>query len=457
MNKPALKVATDKTSVTQTLAQFAAALEYAAIPKPVLQVARHCLLDWFGVTLAGSETNTVRLLREVSLAPDEAQQVTLIGGPGRSSCANAALINGTAGHALDFDDVHYAMPGHPTAAIAPALIAQAEHDAINGRELLCALVAGVEIACRSGLFVTRDHYLRGWHATGTIGAFGAAVAVTRAMNLDAQTTALAMGIAATQAGGLKSMFGTMCKPLHAGKAAGNGLLAAQLAAKGFSSHDDILECEQGYGEVATSGTDSKAALAKLGEHYQIRGLMFKYHAACYGTHATIEAARQLVGEQSLTPGQITAVEIRVPTRCMRVCNISHPKTGLEAKFSLRMACAMALCGESTADINCFTTRLCRKPALRKLLDKMTVVAVDKMSDGTCELQIRLGKGKSYSVSGDVSIPAEDLDQQEQRLLHKYRTLSTPVLGGQLSDELAQMILNLDQLPDIRALMALTRA
>ena len=456
MNQPALKLSTATTPVTQPLAQFAAQLQYAQIPQPVLRVARHCLLDWFAVTLAGSKTDTTQMLREVTLTDNEAIQASLIGGPGRTSAANAALINGTAGHALDYDDVHYALPGHPTAAIAPALIAFAEHQAVNGSELLCALVAGVEIASRSGLFMTRQHYLHGWHSTGTVGAFGATTAVARCMNLDAQTTALAMGITATQMGGLKSMFGTMCKPLHAGKAAANGLLGAQLAARGFTTRDDVLECEQGYGEVASTQIDPQAALAGLGESFQIRDVLFKYHAACYGTHACIEATRKLVREQTITEKQIESIEVTIPSRNLRVCNISHPSTGLEAKFSLRLTCAMALCGESTTDIHNFTDQLCRKPELTQLLDRIKVIGSDTAKDATCVLKVHMRNGREFEINTNAGIPAQDLEQQEQRLLKKFQALASPVIGHHLSEDLAQMLLNLDELNDIRSLMALTR-
>ncbi len=457
MNPAALKPTPCKTPVTRPLAEFAAGLKYAEIPQPVLQAAKHCLLDWFGVTLAGAGTDTAQLIREATLSAGEVAQATLIGGPGRTSCANAALINGTTGHALDFDDMHYAMLGHTTAAIAPALIAHAEREALSGEELLRALVAGVDVACRIGLFLTRDHYLKGWHATGTLGAFGAAAAVARAMDLDADSTALALGIAATQTSGLKSMFGTMCKPLHAGKAAGNGLFAAHLAARGFSSRADVLDCEQGYAELTTSSTNPGAALEDLGNHFHIRNVLFKFHAACYGTHAGIEAAGALLRGRAIDPRHIEAIELNVPVRSLRVCNISHPQTGLEAKFSLRLTCAMALCGESTADIHNFTAHLCRKPMLVELRDKITVQGNVRLADGTCELKVHLADAGSRVFKGDVSSPAEDLDEQERRLMKKYQTLATPVLGIHLSEDLAGMILDLDHLQDIRSLMALTRA
>ena len=157
------------------------------------------------------------------------------------------------GHALDYDDVNLAMPGHPSVAILPGLLALAEERQSTGREVIAAFVAGYETACRIGMAMRPGHYDRGFHATGTVGVFGAAAACARLLGLDAEATGRALGIAGTQAAGLKSQFGTMCKPFHAGKAAQNGLLAARLAARGFSSRPDLVECEQGF--APTHGPD----------------------------------------------------------------------------------------------------------------------------------------------------------------------------------------------------------
>ncbi len=189
----------------------------------------------------------------------------------------AALVNGSASHALDFDDVNMAMPGHPSVAILPGLLALAEERGASGAEILAAFVAGYELQCRLGRTIAPGHYDGlGFHATATVGSFGAAAACAHLLGLDAAATATALGIAATQAAGLKSMFGTMCKPLHAGKAASNGLLAAKLASRGFTSRADALECAQGFARTHSADfvperafTDTGARVAHLCQPVQV--------------------------------------------------------------------------------------------------------------------------------------------------------------------------------------------
>ena len=204
------------------------------------------MLDYIGVGLAGADDPLVLILLDELLEPGADTQASVIGHPIGLPVLSAALVNGAAAHALDYDDVNLAMPGHPSVAILPGLLALAEQQRSSGRELIAAFVAGYETACRIGIAMRPGHYGRGFHATGTVGCFGAAAACARLLGLDADTTAQALGIAGTQASGLKSQFGTMCKPFHAGKASQNGLLAARLAARGFSSRPDFVECEQGF-------------------------------------------------------------------------------------------------------------------------------------------------------------------------------------------------------------------
>src|SRR5207244_6605181 len=247
---------------------------------------------------------------------------------------SAALVNGAIGHALDYDDVNLPMPGHPSVAILPGRLALAEQRHSTGREVIAAFVAGYETACRIGMALRPGHYNLGFHATGTVGAVGAAAACARLLGLDTAATAQALGIAGTQAAGLKSQFGTMCKPFHAGKASHNGLLAARLAARGFSSRPDFVECEQGFG--LTHGPDFRpgAALAAPPDGFYIFANLFKYHAACYLTHGPIECARAVREQQPPAPAAIAQITLRLDKSCERVCNIGAPSDGLEAEFRL---------------------------------------------------------------------------------------------------------------------------
>src|SRR5215831_8563848 len=279
-----------------------------------------------------------------------APQASVIGHEGRLPALSAALVNGAAAHALDYDDVNMAMPGHPSVAILPALLALAELNGSAGRDVITAFVAGYEAACRIGSALQPGHYNLGFHSTGTIGSFGAAAACARLLELQTMVTACALGIAGTQAAGLKSQFGTMCKPFHAGKAAENGMLAARLAARGFSSRTDILECVQGF--ALTHGPDfaPEAALAEPEGGLHLFANLFKYHSACYFTHAPIECARRLRADHRVEPEQIAALTLRLDRSCERVCNIPAPVDGLQSKFSLRQTVAMALAGIDTASL-----------------------------------------------------------------------------------------------------------
>src|SRR6266849_470856 len=292
-------------NLTLTLAERASAVRYDALPEPVRALARQCVLDYYGVALAGADDPLVAILIDELAEAGGAAQAGIIGHQARLPALSAALVNGAIGHALDYDDVNLAMPGHPSVAILPGLLALAEQRHSSGREVITAFVAGYETACRIGMALRPGHYDLGFHATGTVGVFGAVAACARLIGLDAAATAQALGIAGTQAAGLKSQFGTMCKPFHAGKASHNGLLAARLAARGFSSRPDLVECEQGF--ALTHGPDFRpeAALAAPPNGFYIFANLFKYHAACYLTHGPIECARavreQAGREQRVTP------------------------------------------------------------------------------------------------------------------------------------------------------------
>src|SRR5438128_10723125 len=311
---------TAATDLTHTLAERASAVTYDALPEPVRALARQCLLDYYGVALAGADDELVAILLAELDEAGGIEQASVIGHKQRLPALSAALVNGAAGHALDYDDVNLAMPGHPSVAILPGLLALAEQRRSSGREVIAAFVAGYETACRIGSALRPGHYDRGFHATGTVGCLGAAAACARLLGLGAEATARALGIAGTQAAGLKSQFGTMCKPFHAGKAAQNGLLAARLAARGFSSRPDLVECEQGFGLTHGPEFRPEAALAAPPGGFHIFANLFKYHAACYLTHGPIECARsireQAVREQQrAAPEEIAGIPLRLDKSC----------------------------------------------------------------------------------------------------------------------------------------------
>jgi len=317
-------------------------------PPAVVRWARHSLIDWMGCAVAGSGDPLVGILVD-ELAPGEVGEAGLLGRRARTGAHTAALINGAASHALDFDDTNMAMGGHPSVPVLPAVLALGERVDASGEDLLRALVAGMETQARVGLVVNPGHYAAGFHTTATVGTFGAAAACGRLLGLDVDQRLHSLGIAGTQAAGLKAVFGTMCKPLHAGKAAANGLLAATLAARGFTSATDIVETTQGFAATHAAGDGADERLAAARDRWFTAETLYKVHAACHLTHAAIEAAGRL-----RTGEPIERVDVQVHPMCIGVCDIDMPRTGLEGKFSLRATVAMALLGWDTTDPATFT-------------------------------------------------------------------------------------------------------
>jgi len=441
-------------NLTRVLARQSAALEYEALPREAHELARQCVLDYFGVALAGAGDELVRLLLDELAEAGGAPEASIIGHPTRLPTLSAALVNGAAGHALDYDDVNMAMPGHPSVAILPGLLALAELKRSSGPDVITAFVAGYETACRIGAALQPGHYNLGFHSTGTVGAFGAAAACARLLGLDAEATAIAFGIAGTQAAGLKSQFGTMCKPFHAGKAAQNGLLAARLAARGFSSRLDILECVQGFASTHGPDFSAEAAQATPEAGLHLYANLLKYHAACYLTHAPIECARRLREQHGLTPEMITGITLRLDASCERVCNIPAPVDGLQSKFSLRQTVAMVLAGVDTASLGAYSAENARDPALVRLRERIDIDWQDSWPQTLSELEIELTDGRRFTARHDAGIPAADIADQGLRLAAKFDALVEPVLGAPRARELRETIAGLDRLPNVADLAKL---
>jgi 2-methylcitrate dehydratase PrpD len=441
--------------LTRALSEQARVLTYADLPDEVRALARQCVLDYIACTLAGaSEPLTAMLLAEMTEQGGR-DEAGVIGHAARLPAASAALVNGAAGHALDFDDVNMAMPGHPSVAILPALLALAEARGASGADVIAAFVAGYELQCRIGTTISPGHYdVLGFHSTATVGSFGAAAACSHLLGLDAETSATALGIAGTQAAGLKSMFGTMCKPLHAGKAAYHGLLAAKLAARGFTSRADVLECAQGFARTHSPDFNPERAFADPPGGYHIRNNLFKYHAACYLTHAPIETARKLRAQHGVTPDKVARIRLQLDEACDRVCNIPAPRTGLEAKFSLRLTTAMALAGVDTGGLTNYSEATAADPALIALRDKVEFDFRPNTGHTKATLTLDLTDGARLTALHDSGVPATDVADQGRRLEAKFTALVEPILGRGRTGDLLGEIARLDSLPNLRGLMAL---
>jgi len=432
---------------TRALVDSVRTLQYDDVPEDAREVGRQCLLDFLGCALAGAREEPVEILIAAVARPEASREAALVGRAERASRLTAALVNGTAAHALDYDDTNAAMNGHPSAPVVPALLALAGD--VDGRRFLTALVAGIELECRLGTRLGGRHYATGFHATGTLGTFGAAAACAHLLGLDEDAWLRAIGIAASEAAGIKAAFGTMTKPLHAGRAASAGALAALLAGGGFTAPPDVLETTQGF--AATHAGVVPERLDDVAARFLIRDTLFKYHAACYLTHAAIEAARRLRVARALDPRAIESVVVTVAPSLLGVCNIAAPTTGLEGKFSLRATTALALLGEDTGAIATYSDAKMRDGAVVRLRDRISV-EVDRARSPMRARVVVVADGRRLEDEVDTGVPASDLTAQRRRLRTKFDGLAGAALGAERAGELAETALAVDRLPSIRELV-----
>jgi 2-methylcitrate dehydratase PrpD len=417
------------TGLTAELAERSAALSFDQLPDDVVAMARLCVLDWLGVTVAGSHEPAPQLLLQ-TLAPEtEAHGASVIGHGLRVRPLQAALVNGTSSHVLDFDDVNATLIGHPSVAILGAALGLAESLHSSGPDFLCAFVTGYETACRVAAAVGPLSYLRGFHHTGTIGTLGAAAACARLLSLDAGRTATALALAATQAAGLGCMVGTMSKSFHAGKACENGLLAALLAENGFTANESAIESAKGLAATASGACDSEAALAEPPLGWHISSNLFKFDASCYMTHSTLAGIRELCAENDLNSVAIAEIRLHLGELEFATCALPKPATGLEVKFSVAHLAAMAALGRSTMVID---DAAADDQAVTALRDKVTVTD-DGSSGAPTLVEVILTDGSRLTTAHDVNTPERDLALQRRRVEQKFRTITTPHLGADRAD------------------------
>ena len=422
------------------------------VPADVKTVACQCILDWFGCALAGSREPLSQILCDEFAA--DAGACSVIGTSRRADPARAAIVNGAAGHALDFDDSSAVMLGHPSAPVLPAVLAAAEQDGRSGADALTAYIVGVEAQSRIGMAIGDEHYAKGWHTTSVVGVLGAAAGVGWLLGLGAEEFGAAMGIAASSASGLKANFGTMTKPLHAGQAAERGLLAARLASRGYTASGEAVDGAQGLARAAGNGRLDGGRIEDWGHGWATAQALFKHHAACHCTHAGIEATRSLLSN-GVDRGEVERVTLTVNPSILDMCGIVEPVTGLEAKFSLRGTQALVLAGIDTAAVETFDDGPINRPEVRALLPRVVIETDDQVGDLATQVEV-LTSGGVHRAAHDVSRPASDLAAQGEQLRAKFNALAGPILGDAATAILAEGLSDLAATPHIRDLMVLSR-
>lgn len=438
-------------TVVEQLADFAVTRRETPLAPDVQHAAVRAVVDWFSAAVPGAHTPVARALTE-ALAPGPGPARLL--PDGRSTdVRTAALLNATAAHAAELDDIYrdaYYHPGAPTVAAALAIADQLD---ASGAELLRAVVIGYEIGARIALAVGPAHY-RNWHTTATVGTFGAAAAAAELLGLDAHRFAGALALAATMAGGLQQTFRSPStgKPLHAGHAAEAGVVAALAADKGLGGALDVLEGPAGFG-VATAGV-TDLSVTGLGEPFCVTATTVKYHACCGHTFAAIDAALHLRSE-GVRPGDIAAVEIETYETATRVAGRADPRDAGEARFSLAYTVAAALALGSVR-LRAFEPTALRDPVLRTLVARTTTrVApdLDALAPGRRAARVRItdrhGDSREHlrlTRKGDPEDPLSDAELRE-----KYDELVPAFLGPERAGALADALWKLPALPRTSAL------
>lgn len=407
-----------------------------------LTCARHAFLDWTGVTLAAASDDLANMLVKDTIRHEETGSAGIVGRSEGLTPGYAALVNGAISHALDYDDVNKRMRGHPSVTILPAILAASTGRNFTYGDILDAFITGTEVACIVGEMLGAAHYDRGFHTTATTGTIAAAAAVSRLWKLGSSETETALGLSATQAAGLRTMFGSMGKPIHAGKAAMNGLLAARWASSGISGQKAALEAPEGFGPVLSDGFARYIIRQDKGQPFGIEKNVYKYHAACYYTHSAIEAMRVLLQNTGVKAEAVEHVRVGIQPSLLSVCDIRAPATGLEVKFSIRHLLAMILADISTSDIGQYTDELAIREELVRLRSNIDVDAVDLTSRTSARVELTLRDSSKVAHELDVGIPAENLQTQETSLSRKFHALVDSAAGTSRARNIEEKVLSM---------------
>lgn len=439
--------------VTKGLASWTAAYSAKAATPLSDTWAKHCLIDWFACTIAGAKEPLADILAE-EFRSSASGPSTLIARSAKATPHDAALVNGTLSHALDFDDVNQMMHGHPSVPVAAAVLAIGEALGKSGRDVLTAFIAGYEVECQIGSMAGDEHYDNGFHATGTFGTFGAAAGAAKLMGLDSDKTQMALAIAASQASGLKINFGTMTKPLHAGKAAMNGLIAARLAAREFTAQPNAIEAPQGFITTQVPGFTPRPVRPDAKTPMAVESNLFKYHAACYLTHSSIEAIRELKRRHNIGIDDMKSMTLHVDAGHKKVCDIAEPKSGLEIKFAIRHLTGMALDGLDTAALGTYSDSNANDPkyvALRQRISLDTAPDKSRARHGA-SVTIELKDGRKVRADHNVGVPANDVALQGEKLDAKFHALCEPVIGRARTKTALGLLNRIEELPNLKSLM-----
>ena len=440
------------TSGPSALADFVARGD---VPAAARAPAAAAFRDTVGVMLAGAREAAAAMVQ--SLAAESRGGCRVIGTRHSASADAAALANGVAAHALDYDDMCFVSLAHPSCALVPAVLAAGEMTGAGGAVLLDAYAVGFELECRLGMVMNPRHYhARGWHCTSSIGTLGAAAAAARVLHLDAQATQHALGIAASAACGVKENLGSMVKPLHAGMAARNGVMAARLAQAGFAASASALDGPQGYLAVMDSEQPGlERAVADLGTRWEIleTGITVKLYPSCAATHPPLDALLALQRREGFTSQDVAAIEVEVDSMTPRLLIHARPTTGLEAKFSMPF-CAAAALVRGRPGIETFEPPVVHDAAIQALMPRVSMLAntaFDRsapLSQARVTVRLHDGRALIESADGARGYPGRLSDEE---LEAKFMDCAGRVLDRAAARRAWRALTEIEHLADVRTL------
>jgi 2-methylcitrate dehydratase PrpD len=439
----------------------------ATPPPAARERAAAAILDTIGVILAGASEPVSRIVQEL-VAAEAAGSCTVLGTPMRAGASGAALANGTAAHALDYDDMCFVSLAHPSAPLVPALLATAESGSTSqppsGRALLDAYIVGFEIEARFGRLMNPRHYQRGWHCTSTLGTVGAAAAAARLLGLDAPAAGHALAIAASSASGLKENFGSMVKPLHAGLAARNGVIAAMLAARGLTASTSALDGPQGF-LTAMDGQQSSlgAEIDDLGARWEIleTGITVKLYPSCAGTHPSLDVILDLRRREGFVADDVARIEIEVDSITPTVLIYERPSIGLEGKFSMPF-CAAAAVVDGRVGVDTFEADRLTDPRIASLMSRISM-RVDTAFDGAAapltqariSIELRDGRRLVEVARGARGYPDRPATRDE--LGDKFTACVSRAISDAAAKRALDELRSIGELIDVRTVIASLQA
>jgi 2-methylcitrate dehydratase PrpD len=453
---------------TAALVDFIGHVGFDRMPDKAVVEAKRCLIDGFGVILAGATVHGSAIVREHVKASASRAESTLL-GPERMSAtaAQAALANAASGHAMDYDDTQlsttpdrvFGLLTHPTVPALSASLAVGERLRVSGRVFLEAFLTGFEVECKIAEAINPSHYQRGFHSTGTIGTFGATASVAKLLKLSPAATAHALGIAASMSSGIRVNFGSMTKPLHAGRAAENGVTAAELASRGFTAGDDPLDGEWGFFQVLGGGADLPRLVPALGKPYSIvhPGVSVKPYPCGSLGHPTMDAMLTLVTGHDVKPDQIARVRVRAGSNILNPLRYKTAKTELEAKFCLPfMMASIAL--RRRAGIREFTDEFVASAPVQAMMARVDTIfdrdiearGFDKMRS---LVQVDLVDGRQLAQPSDERYRGgPDRPFTRAELHEKFTDCASLVLPPERIRRALELIESLEQMKDVRELV-----